>query len=902
MRAALPLDEPVRLAALRAFHIVDTPPEAAFDRIVQLACRVLRMPMAAVSLVERERQWFKASVGMAPCESSRDVSFCAHAILEDDVFVVADATADPRFVDNPFVTAGEGLRFYAGAALQTPEGQALGALCVADHRPRRFGKRQRETLKDLAAMVIAEMTLRVQNETLRELHASVAKQVAEATEDLTRTNQKLSGVIRQRELADEESLRNERRFQQIFDEMSDAAFLHDTEGRLIDVNTPACTSLGYTREELTAMNVGAVIAGGLPDELYRMWREIPPGEAWTAKGLHCRKDGSTFPVEVRVCALETAEGRRILGLARDTTERTRHDEMLANRARQQQVISHLGLKALRDTAPLGEDGLDALLAEAINLVGQTLETDIGNVVECLAKPGHYRWRATYGWQPIAPGSVVDLGDDVASMSRFALANAPVIISDLCEENRFTVPAPMLKAGLRSGIVTIIYTEGKLPFGIISTYSCSPRQFTADDITFLQAVANVLAAAITRQRVEGEVQRALSQASDARRTAEKANEAKSLFLSRISHELRTPLNAILGFGQVLEFSHLGERETASVQYILQGGRHLLSLVDEVLDLSRAEAGALHLVPSQVNVGELAQRCLGLVAQLAQARRITCRVEAACFSTLLWCDEPRLRQVLLNLISNAIKYNHEDGQVVVACEATPEGRCRVMVSDTGPGLSAEEIGRLFVPFERLTQAYGAVEGTGLGLVVSRRVTEAMGGSLELQSEVGRGSTFWIELPSTATPKALPAAPAPIEDPPAPPVAATGTRLLYIEDNASNIELVRTLLAEFRPQWELLTATHGSKGLERARQDAPDLILLDLQLPDLSGDRVLTELRHGPAPSDVPVIVLSADATPHSRARLLAEGASDYLTKPLRVERLLSQLDHFLHAAGPRQGLEL
>ncbi len=901
MPAAFPPNESARLAALRDFHIVDTPPEAAFDRIVHLACRVLHVPMAAVSLVESDRQWYKASVGMAPCEASRDVSFCAHAILEDDVFVVADATADPRFVDNPFVTTGIRLRFYAGAALRTPEGQVLGALCVADHHPRRFGQRERETLKDLAAMVVAEMTLRVQNENLKELHASIAKRVAEATEGLTRTNRELSAVIGQRELADEESRRHERRFQQIFDQMSDAAFFHDAEGRLIDVNVPACTSLGCTREELMAMSIYDVIVGGRPEELTRMWREIPPGQARTVEERHRRRDGSSFPVEARLCALETPEGRRIIALVRDVTEQVRHSELLATRARQQQVISQLGLKALRDTAHQGEDGLDALLAEAITLVGQALETDVGCVMECLAEPGRFCWRATYGWEPVAPGTVIDLGDAADSMAGYILAHAPVVVNDFHTEIRFLVPAPLLQTGMRSSISTVIYTEGKSPFGIMSMYSRPSRQFTADDITFLQAVANVLAAAITRQRVEGQVQRALTQASEARRTAEKANEAKSLFLSRISHELRTPLNAILGFGQVLEMSPLDEQETASVKYILQGGRHLLSLVDEVLDLTRAESGELRLVCSQVNVGALAQECLDLVARMAQAREITCRVEMACFPAAVWCDESRLRQVLLNLISNAIKYNREGGQVVVACEAMPGNRRRLKVIDTGSGLSPEEINHLFVPFERLTQAYGAVEGTGLGLVVSRRVAEAMGGSLGLESEVGRGSTFWVELPGVAVREAAAVAPVPDHEPPVSPAAADSVRLLYIEDNASNLQVMQSLLARCRPQWELLSATNGVRGLERARQDAPDLVLLDLQLPGLPGDRLLAELRRDPATRGIPVIVLSADATPHSRAQLLAQGANDYLTKPFQLDGLLTRLDHFLSVPAVRPHLK-
>ncbi len=447
-------------------------------------------------------------------------------------------------------------------------------------------------------------------------------------------------------------------------------------------------------------------------------------------------------------------------------------------------------------------------------------------------------------------------------------------------------------------------------GEIESYHLEKRIFHRSG----QTVWTLVDVAVVREPAEQQALYIISQFQDitqrkradeqlrlAKEEAEEANEAKSLFLSRMSHELRTPLNAILGFGQLLEMSRLDEQETNSVQFILQGGRHLLSLVDEVLDLSRAEAGELRLAPSSVNGVGLAQECLGLVAQLAQAHAITCWVEAAGFPPTFWCDEPRLRQVLLNLITNAIKYNRQGGQVVVACETMPNGCLRLKVSDTGQGLSAEEIGRLFVPFERLTHAYGAVEGTGLGLVVSRRVAEAMGGSLGVASEVGRGSTFWIELPSAPVPETTAAASILVNEPPALPVAVNCVRLLYIEDNASNTQLVQALLAQRRPRWEFLTAQNGVRGLERARQEAPDLILLDLQLPDLPGDCVLAELRRDPRTRDVPVIVLSADATEHSRTRLFAEGANDYLTKPLQVGVLLSRLDHLLRTDAARRPIQ-
>ena len=376
------------------------------------------------------------------------------------------------------------------------------------------------------------------------------------------------------------------------------------------------------------------------------------------------------------------------------------------------------------------------------------------------------------------------------------------------------------------------------------------------------------------------------ADDAMRTAkeeaERANRAKSQFLSRMSHELRTPLNAILGFGQLMELSPLGEQETLSLQYILKGGRHLLALIDEVLDLSRAETGDLHLTLGDVNVSTLVQECAGLVARLAQARSITCRVTVPP-DTSLWVDEQRLRQTLLNLLSNAIKYNREGGDVLVSSEKTASGRLRLKVADTGPGIAAEDITRLFVPFERLEQEFTEVEGTGLGLVISRRIVEAMGGTLGVESVVGQGSTFWIELP---LPPHRPAPPATV--PAVPPsvcalLPTANAKLLYIEDNVSNLQVVRALLANCRPRWQFLSARDGNEGLAQAHESSPDLILLDLQLPGMKGDAVLAELRRDPLTRHIPVVLLSADATAPSRERLLACGADDYISKPFKLENL-------------------
>ncbi len=428
-------------------------------------------------------------------------------------------------------------------------------------------------------------------------------------------------------------------------------------------------------------------------------------------------------------------------------------------------------------------------------------------------------------------------------------------------------------------------SGRLKWVHLSSH---PERMANGDIHWDGVILDITA----RKHTESALRQAKLVAEEARAAAEKADNAKSEFLSRMSHELRTPLNAILGFGQLLESSPLGEQDALGVKYLLKGARHLLALVDEVLDLSSAETGALHLVSSDVDTDLLVQECVSLVARQAQARGITCKVETAPDGPLrVRADEQRLRQILLNLLSNAIKYNRENGEIVLSRTAMPGGRLRFSVRDTGLGISPEGLARLFIPFERLEQTRGTVEGTGLGLVVSRRIAEAMGGRLDVQSEVGHGSTFSLEIPQDD----IPAASAQNAPPPHAPDAAQETSpaatLLYIEDNQSNRQVMEMLFASRRPQWTIFCAADGKAGLEQACRVLPDLILLDLQLPEMPGDAVLGNLRNHPQTQAIPVVILSADATIRSQALLINGGADDYISKPFGVDDLLCRLDRVL-----------
>jgi signal transduction histidine kinase/ActR/RegA family two-component response regulator len=383
---------------------------------------------------------------------------------------------------------------------------------------------------------------------------------------------------------------------------------------------------------------------------------------------------------------------------------------------------------------------------------------------------------------------------------------------------------------------------------------------------------------------------------ARQAADAANQAKSVFLSRMSHELRTPLNAVIGFAQVLQMGRLDPEQQDEVHQILKGGNHLLALINEVLDISRIESGDLALSPEAVLVGEVVAETLELMRPLAAQRSIQIDGdEHATCTRFVFADRQRIKQILLNLVSNAVKYNRGGGTVRVSCEPAGPTRLRINVADDGPGIHSDDLSRIFVPFERLGAAQTEIEGTGIGLALSQRLAEAMGGSLSVESALGEGSTFHIELPVVEGPVERFLRLGGPGEPELEPSAAPGRRVMYIEDNLANLKLMERVLAR-RSDLEIVPAMQGRLGLDLARLHPPDLILLDLHLPDIPGDEVLQRLREDPQTASVPVIVVSADATPGRVQRLLTAGASGYLTKPFDVADLLSLVDRHVPRPAP------
>ena len=395
----------------------------------------------------------------------------------------------------------------------------------------------------------------------------------------------------------------------------------------------------------------------------------------------------------------------------------------------------------------------------------------------------------------------------------------------------------------------------------------------------------------------QIMEANAQLSAAKNEADRANLAKSEFLSRMSHELRTPLNSILGFGQILAREALKPLQKESVGYILKGGRHLLDLINEVLDIARVESGHIELSLEPLALLENIRDACDLVRPMAQERNILIDLNSVSFGRdYIRADRQRFKQVLINLLSNAIKYNQDGGQVRIYNLRESDGRCHIAIQDTGAGLTSEEQQKLFVPFERLNAAQAGIEGTGLGLTLSQRLVTAMGGALTLESVPGVGTTFFIELPLVPSPlEALAEHPIGTSEPASGSELLQRATVLYIEDNLSNVRLLEVMLRS-RPGITLLPAMQGSVGLDLARQHAPDLILLDLNLPDISGKEVLARLQASPHTRDIPVVVLSADATASQIARLREAGARAYFTKPLDVTEFLDAMDAMLPPTKP------
>jgi PAS domain S-box-containing protein len=573
---------------------------------------------------------------------------------------------------------------------------------------------------------------------------------------------------------------------------------------------------------------------------------------------YIRKDGSRFPAVVSVTALRGNDGGIIgyLLIGTDNTARKQVEEeqkKLDQRLRDQQFY----------TRSLIESNIDALMTTDPH----GIITDVNKQMEALTG-------CTRDELIGAPFKNYFTDPDRAE------AAIKLVLSEKKVTNyELTVSARDDKETVVSYNATTFYDRDRKLQGVFAA---------ARDVT-------------ERKRFELALQESNVELESAKSAAEKANLAKSGFLSSMSHELRSPLNAILGFAQLMESSSPAPTasQTKSIAQILQAGWHLLKLINEILDLAVIESGKVSLSLEPVSLAELMSECQAMMEAQALQRHIRMTFPQFDHPVFVWADRTRLKQIVINLLSNAIKYNEEHGTVVVECAVINPERTRISVKDTGAGLLPEKVAQLFQPFNRLGQESGGVAGTGIGLVVTKQLAELMDGVIGVESTVGAGSVFWIELLSTAAPELAVAG----NEPAAPeqPLRLAGGRLrtvLYIEDNPANMMLVEQIIAQ-RSDVSLSTAVNGALGIELARATLPEVILMDINLPGMSGIEALKILREDPATAHIPVVAISANAMLRDIELGLEVGFFRYLTKPIRVREFTETLNEALEFAEKTVG---
>lgn len=705
-------------------------------------------------------------------------------------------------------------------------------------------------------------------------------QVRESQQNLQDLNANLETIVQKRteELAE---------FKGTLDMTLDCVFMFYPDTlKFFYFNKGAINQLGYEGHELVNMTPIDIKPGFTEPRFREIIAPLIEGilPVLIFETIHQHKNGALIPVEIFLQYVRPRnEEPRFVAIVHDITERKHAAEKLQKNATiiklLQQVSSHA------NKAKNFEDAIQYCLHKICAYTGW----DIGHAY--IRDPDDVnRLKPTDMWYCMDEERFASFKDitkktyfesNVGLPGRVWANEKPVWITDVSKDTNFLRSTRRLNVEIITAFAFPVFAYGEVA-AVLEFYS---RDLLQPDKIFLRSL-NQLGYQLGHVIEREQNHKKLIQTKDA---AEQANKAKSRFIARMSHELRTPMNAILGFGQLLEMDDeppLVPKHKEQVQEILKAGNHLLELINEVLDLSRIETGRINIDYEVINCEEFMSACLTLISPLANKRGLTIHYDVSQFAEVnLHADPTRLKEIMLNLLSNAVKYNSDKGALTLACEVVAENRVRLSISDTGQGLSDEQILQLFQPFERLGAEFGDVQGTGIGLVICKHIIEAMGGDIGIEATPGKGSTFWIEL-NTLTSEM---APKPQSDPNVVNIASDANNnknngkqtVLYIEDNLANLRLVEHLFKKY-PWVTLISALIPEEGLLLARAQRPDLILTDIQLPGMDGFEVLEHLKSCKETQVIPVVAVSAKAMPGDIEKGRKAGFIDYITKPIEIAR--------------------